>query len=106
MRRLLLAALGALAVAVLVAQQPAPTPTPRLFDPRRPPEQELDTAIADGFTLAAVGDLIISRPLSQLLPRDPGFSAAVRILREADVAFGNFENVAVDPAHIPGHPYP
>jgi poly-gamma-glutamate capsule biosynthesis protein CapA/YwtB (metallophosphatase superfamily) len=106
MRRLLLAPLGALAVAVLVAQQPAPTPTPRLFDPRRPPEQELDTAIADGFTLAAVGDLIISRPLSQLLPRDPGFSAAVRILREADVAFGNFENVAVDPAHIPGHPYP
>ncbi|MEP6994519.1 MAG: CapA family protein [Acidobacteriota bacterium] len=104
MRRLCLATVGATAVAVLVGQQPAPTP--RLFDPRRPPEQELDTTIADGFTLAAVGDLIISRPLSQLLPRDPAFSAAVRILRDADAAFGNFENVALDPGSFAGYPYP
>jgi poly-gamma-glutamate synthesis protein (capsule biosynthesis protein) len=54
-----------------------------------------------------VGDLIVSRPLSQLLPRDPGFAAAVRIIRDADAAFGNFENVALDPARTAGgHPYP
>ena len=71
MRRLLVAALGAFAVAVLVGQQPSPTPTPRVFDPKRPPERELETGIADGFTLAAVGDLIISRPLTQTLPQRP-----------------------------------
>src|SRR5881397_2682462 len=49
---------------------PAPgKPSSRHFDPRRPPERELLTGIADGFTLAAVGDCIISRPLSPMLAR-------------------------------------
>lgn len=100
------AALAAGLAAALAAQQPAPTPTPRIFDPRRPPERELETSIADGFTLAAVGDLILERPLSQLLPRDPGFAAVVRILRAADAAFGNFENVAIDLSRTPASSYP
>lgn len=106
MRTLLLAAAGAAMMAGLTGQQPGPTPSPHPFDPRRPPERELETSIADGFTLAAVGDLIISRPLSQLLTRDPGFSAAVKIIRGADAAFGNFENVAIDPGSLGAHPYP
>lgn len=104
MRRLVLAAIGAASVLGLAA--PDPTPTPRLFDPRRSPEKELETSIADGFTLAAVGDLIMERPLSQLLPNDPGFAAVVRILRNADAAFGNLENVAIDLTRTPAHPYP
>lgn len=59
MRRLVLAVLGAITVAAVAGQPPAPTPTlsrPRV-DPRRPPERELETSIGDGFTLAAVGDL-------------------------------------------------
>ena len=111
MRKLVLTLLAAAAAPVLLARPPAPPPTPtpttpRVFDPNRPPAQEMETAIGDGFTLAAVGDLIISRPLSQLLPRDAGFASVARIVREADVAFGNFETVAVDPGRIPGAPHP
>jgi poly-gamma-glutamate synthesis protein (capsule biosynthesis protein) len=97
--------LGAITASALLGQ-PAPTPTPRIFDPKRPPERELETAIADGFTLAAVGDLIISRPLTQTLPNDPGFAAVVHLLQGADAAFGNFETAVVDPARVVGHPYP
>jgi len=106
MRRYFLATISALTVAAGLGQQLAPTPTPRVFDPKRPPEREFETGIADGFTLAAVGDLIISRPLTQALPNDPGFAAVVRILEGADAAFGNFETAVVDPARVLGHPYP
>jgi poly-gamma-glutamate capsule biosynthesis protein CapA/YwtB (metallophosphatase superfamily) len=113
MRRLWPAALAAASAVLLAASGPPgspnapdPTPTPRLFDPRRPPARELETSIADGFTLAAVGDLIMERPLSQLLPGDPRFAAVVRILRDADAAFGNFENVAIDLSRTRAYPYP
>src|SRR5262245_23716757 len=112
MRRLVLAVLGTLSVAALAGQQPAaapkPTPSGPKVDPRRPPEPELETSIGDGFTLAAVGDLIISRPLTQTLPNDPGFEAVVRLLRGADATFGNFENVAADPSRPADglYPYP
>ncbi len=108
MRRLRLATLfgAVLMVPTLIGQQPAPTPTPPRFDPRRPPERELETAIAEGFTLAAVGDLIISRPLTAQLAGDPGFSAVVRILQQADATFGNFEEVAFDPGRLAAPPYP
>ena len=33
------------------------------FDPRRPMAQELRLHVPNGFTVGAVGDLIISRPL-------------------------------------------
>lgn len=42
-------------------------PDPSVFDPHRPPERELETSVADGFTLAAVGDCITQRPLAPLL---------------------------------------
>jgi poly-gamma-glutamate capsule biosynthesis protein CapA/YwtB (metallophosphatase superfamily) len=74
------------------------------FDPRRPPGRELETSVADGFTLAAVGDCIISRPLSSMLARDAGFAAVVKILRDADAAFGNFENSAIDIRAFKGYP--
>src|SRR2546425_953301 len=84
---------------------PAPgKPSSRHFDPRRPPERELLTGIADGFTLAAVGDCIISRPLSPMLARDAGFAAVVKVLRDADAAFGNFETSAIDLRAFKGFP--
>ena len=85
---------------------PTPTPKPATFDPKRPPAQELETRLPDGFTLAAVGDLITTRPLAQTLPADPGFAAVVKILREADAAFGNFETTAFEMDRFPGHSYP
>jgi hypothetical protein len=75
-----------------------------LFDPRRPPARELEMSVPDGFTLAAVGDLVISRPLTQLEPREPGFAAALKVLRRADMAFGNLETTIFDLGGFTGHP--
>jgi len=72
------------------------------FDPRRPPEAELQMSIQDGFTLAAVGDCIIARPLSQV--RDPRFTALVQILSDADAAFGNCETSFIDIRQFKGSP--
>ena len=52
------------------------------------------TPIGDDFTLAAVGDLIYLRPmLATLEARSPDM---VRLLRGADVTFGNFETTVLD----------
>ena len=52
------------------------------------------TPIAGEFTLAAVGDLIYLRPmLATLEARSPDM---VRLLRGADVTFGNFETTVLD----------
>jgi poly-gamma-glutamate synthesis protein (capsule biosynthesis protein) len=88
---------------LLAAQHVTP---PELVDPKRPPARELETRVPDGFTLAAVGDLITSRPLAPLLASDPGFVAVVKILQGADATFGNFENTAFEPSGFTGSPYP
>jgi poly-gamma-glutamate capsule biosynthesis protein CapA/YwtB (metallophosphatase superfamily) len=74
------------------------------FDPRRPPAAELQLSIRDGFTFAAVGDCIISRPLSQKRANDAGFDDAVKILRGADAAFGNLETTVLDIRTFEGFP--
>ena len=52
------------------------------------------TPMAGEFTLAAVGDLIYLRPmLATIEARSPSL---VRLLREADVSFGNFETTVLD----------
>src|SRR5205085_449408 len=66
----------------------------------RDPQRELATSIADGFTLAAVGDCIIARPVSQT----PGFAPVGEILHDADAAFGNFEGTAIDLTRTPAVP--
>src|SRR6266705_2646704 len=75
------------------------------FDPRRPPERELEVGVVDGFTLAAVGDCIISRPHAPMLPGDSAFAAVVKILRAADAAFGNFEDTSIDLDGFKGSPH-
>jgi poly-gamma-glutamate capsule biosynthesis protein CapA/YwtB (metallophosphatase superfamily) len=87
---------GLLIAAVLGAraQQTAPNRPPR--DPAR----EMATSVADGFTVAAVGDCIIARPVSQT----PGFAPIGKVIHDADVAFGNFEGTALDLTRTPAVP--
>ena len=60
------------------------------------PERDLAITVTDGFTLAAVGDCLISRPLSQLAA-DDALASVVRILRDAHATFGNLETSITDP---------
>ena len=69
---------------------------PKLFDPRRSLEGTLEGRVADGFTLAAVGDCIITRPISQNAGRDPAFAAVLKMLRAADATYGNLEMSILD----------
>ncbi|PYR44235.1 MAG: hypothetical protein DMF93_00880 [Acidobacteria bacterium] len=88
----LLISVGAAVVAA--QQQPQQPPAPR--DAQR----ELAMSVADGFTLATVGDNIIARPVSQT----PGFAPVGKIIRDADAAFGNFEGTAIDLTRTPAVP--
>ncbi len=78
---------------------------PSLFDPRRPLERELHANVPDGFTFTAVGDLIISRPLSQYAASDPAFASILRVLHGSDVVYGNMESTILDVRTFKGHPY-
>ena len=75
------------------------------LDARRPLGAELQTSVADGFTLTAVGDLIISRPLSQYAAREPRFKSVLEILRSGDVLCGNMETPIIDLRTFRGYPY-
>lgn len=60
------------------------------------------TPIADGFTFAAVGDIIYLRPmLSTLEARAPEM---LKIMRAADVTFGNFEQTVFHLPTFKGYP--
>jgi len=60
------------------------------------------TPIAGDFSLAAVGDLIYLRPMLATLEKQA--PEMLRILRGADVTFGNFETTALDLATFKGSP--
>ena len=75
------------------------------FDVRRPVAQELGTHVGHDFKLAVVGDLIISRPVSQSAQRLTGFAAVLDILYGADVSAGNMESTIFDARHFKGAPY-
>lgn len=79
----------ALALGTLAPAQ-APAMAQPVADAIRPvPSQP----VADGFTFAAVGDIIYLRPmLATLEARAP---AMVKILRDADISFGNFETTVL-----------
>jgi len=62
------------------------------------------------FALVAVGDMVISRPLSMLQNpgalNDPGpFASALALLRQSDATYGNLETVIIDIRKFPGAPY-
>jgi poly-gamma-glutamate synthesis protein (capsule biosynthesis protein) len=56
--------------------------------------QDAAMKINEPFTFASVGDVIIVRPASQ--STDPGLQSALKVLHDADVAFGNFESLIRD----------
>jgi poly-gamma-glutamate synthesis protein (capsule biosynthesis protein) len=60
------------------------------------------TPMPDGFTFATVGDIILLRPMLKTIEAQS--PALVRLLREADVTFGNFETMAFDLAQFTGSP--
>ncbi|WP_407189988.1 CapA family protein [Bradyrhizobium centrosematis] len=62
----------------------------------------IETNIADGFTMVAVGDLIATRPLTKY--QGAGFAAVVKILQNADVTFGNMETNIFDIRSFKGSP--
>ena len=55
-----------------------------MFDPMRPMDAEMQANVPDGFAVAAVGDLITSRPLTQYSNRLPEFKAVIDILNGTD----------------------
>lgn len=77
----------------------------RHFDVKRPMANELRMDVPDGFTVGAVGDLIISRPLSQYAERLPGFKAVLDLLHAEDVLYGNLETTIFDARSFSGAPY-
>ncbi|MHB8526842.1 MAG: CapA family protein [Candidatus Acidiferrales bacterium] len=93
------ASLGAILLVVLSV---AASPHRDAAVAQKPVVGHLRCSIADGFTLAAVGDVIIANPESA--NADPRFQAQLKILRSADVAFGNFEDTAIDIRHFRGSP--
>lgn len=58
--------------------------------------------IADGFTFAAVGDVLQVSP--EMPKADPGFLALTQLLQEADAAFANGEITLFDIRTFTGHP--
>lgn len=66
------------------------------FDQKRPLGQEFKMSVPNGFTLAAVGDCISSRPLYQKTKTDKNLEQVSKILQGASVTFGNMETSILD----------
>ncbi|MET3757184.1 poly-gamma-glutamate synthesis protein (capsule biosynthesis protein) [Rhizobium binae] len=60
------------------------------------------TNVGDGFTMVAVGDLIVTRALTT--GHHPGLNEVTEILRSADVTFGNMETNIFDIRSFKGFP--
>jgi len=62
----------------------------------------IETNVLDGFTLTSVGDVILSRPISQYT--HPGFHELVALLQGSDATFGNMETLIFDIRTFSGSP--
>ncbi|TDO45769.1 poly-gamma-glutamate synthesis protein (capsule biosynthesis protein) [Kribbella sp. VKM Ac-2527] len=72
------------------------------FDEGMLDESWRNAAVADGFTLAATGDLLIDDVLLPRLQRES--PELVELLQSSDVTVGNFESTAIDLAEFGGWP--
>jgi len=63
------------------------------------PSKELAMKITQPFTFAAVGDIIIRRPVGE---GDAGYQALARVMREADMTYANMEGPILDEANFRG----
>ena len=78
-------------VAVILVQGPFAAQQTRQTDGNFPAELEVATTVADGFTIAAVGDIILAYPQSG--NPDPDFQRVLDLVRNADVACGRGQPV-------------
>jgi hypothetical protein len=62
---------------------------------RHDPSRELAMKITQPFTFAAVGDIIIRRPVGE---GDAGYQALAKVMREADMTYANMEGPILDEA--------
>ena len=58
--------------------------------------------VPDGFTVAAVGDIIATQPIFETLQRSS--PKLLELLAAADVVVGNFEGTVIDPRLFTGYP--
>jgi poly-gamma-glutamate synthesis protein (capsule biosynthesis protein) len=77
-----------------LALQAHPAQSPAQREHQR---HQLETSVPPGFSVAAVGDIINVRPISQV----SSFVPVGKLVEHADVAFGNFEGTVVDPHDLP-----
>jgi poly-gamma-glutamate synthesis protein (capsule biosynthesis protein) len=66
---------------------------------RHDPSRELAMKITQPFTFAAVGDIIIRRPVGE---GDAGYQALAKAMREADMTYANMEGPILDEANFRG----
>jgi len=66
---------------------------------RHDPSRELAMKITQAFTFAAVGDIIIRRPVGG---GDAGYQALAKVMREADMTYANMEGPILDEANFRG----
>lgn len=84
-----------LAAGTCFGQAPLPKPVPPPNPTRQISANPLSAAVPNGFSVAAVGDLIIARAPPQ--DRDSGFLGVEKLLQKASVTFGNMEGSLLDP---------
>jgi len=56
--------------------------------------KDMAMKITEPFALASVGDVIIVRPASRVA--DAGLQSALKVIRDSDAGFGNFESLIRD----------
>lgn len=84
------------------AQLPRHKPPPN--PDRQIPASVLPAHVSNGFTVAAVGDMILSRPINTAY--DPEFLAVEKLIQGADVSFVNFEGSLLSPGELRIWPAP
>jgi poly-gamma-glutamate capsule biosynthesis protein CapA/YwtB (metallophosphatase superfamily) len=96
---LLLVVAGALVSRVLAAGQGAAMGDAVLQPITHDVPKELAMKITEPFTFAAVGDIIIRRPVGT---GDAGYQALTKVMREADMTYANMEGPILDEATFRG----
>ncbi len=63
-------------------------------NPKYKPERDQPMSVDGDFTIAVVGDIVQTRPITQL--GDPAVRAAIEPIQNADFAIGNLEQAICD----------
>ena len=62
--------------------------------------QSLEANVPDGFSIATAGDMMLTHPVPR--SSNPGFVGLLNWIKNADVAFTNFESSLIDMRHFSG----